>query len=184
MPDSRSDTELLLASGRGDRAAFEALYLRLVRPLFNFFHRLCWNPALAEDCTQEVFLRLWKASPRWRPEARVTTYVFTVAQHYWINEREREKHRPTATAVEASAEAPGRDPGPDGRAQTHEEALLVRRAVDALPEHERIVVLLSEFQGFKYREIAEILEIPVGTVKSRMSEAVRRLRERLDGSKG
>lgn len=187
MPDPVSDADLLLAAGRGDSAAFETLYGRFAKPIFNFFYRMCWDPIVAEDCAQEVFMRVWKAAPTWRPEAKVSTYLFAISQNYWLNERAKASHRPVpfstlgpADPEAGSAEGPvpavSKMPAPGDRLAGAEVTEAVRQAIDSLPEKEKIVVILGEIQGMKYREIAEVLGIPVGTVKSRMSEATRRLR--------
>lgn len=169
------ETELMLRVKAGDRAAFEELYALYRKPLANFFYRLGGNRTLAEDLLQETFLRLWRAAPGYEPSARVSTYVFRIAHNLHLNEAARRREK-----LLENAEFELRNDPSAGlhRSEVQEK---VRRAVESLPEGERECLLLSEYQGFKYAEIAEILDIPVGTVKSRMFSALSRLREALRG---
>jgi RNA polymerase sigma-70 factor (ECF subfamily) len=167
----------------GDRAAFQELYDAHKGPLFSFLFRLCWDKTVAEDCLQEVFIAAWKGAATWEPHAQVNTWLFRIARNLWINEGRKAKRRPALFSFLGSSEGenappdfPDDDTGPVDASQAVEARAAVRRAIEQLPEHERMVVLLSEFEGLKYAEIAEVLDIPVGTVKSRMSSASERLR--------
>ena len=167
------ETELMIRVRSGDRTAFEALYRLYERPLGNYFYRLCWNRARTEDLLQETFLRLWKAAPRWKPTAKVSTFIFRVAHNLFINESSKRREQPLENRDGETHEDPSENLRRD------ETKAAVRRAVESLPEGERECLLLSEFNGMKYAEISEILSIPVGTVKSRMFSAVQRLKEGL-----
>jgi RNA polymerase sigma-70 factor (ECF subfamily) len=165
----------MLAVRRGDSAAFKRLYEAYQKPLANFLYRMCWNRSLVDDLVQEVFLRVWRAREQYEPTAKVSTYLFRIASNLWINTAE--KKRETALA-DADREAGGSPEEPLERSETR---LAVKRAVDALPEGERLCLVLSEYNGLKYAEISEVLGIPVGTVKSRVFSAVQRLKEALKG---
>ncbi len=171
MPDR--ETELMLRVKGGDRSAFEELYRLYQKPLVNYLYRLCWNRALAEDLLQEAFLRVWKAAPNYAPTAKVSTYIFRIAHNLFINEASRRREK----ALEGVDQELRSEPASD--LARREVVSAVKKAIEALPDGEREVLLLSEYQGFKYAEIAEILGIPVGTVKSRMFSAVQRLKEAL-----
>jgi RNA polymerase sigma-70 factor (ECF subfamily) len=171
------ETELMLLVKAGDRAAFEELYRLYEKPLTNYLFRLCGNRARAEDLLQDAFLRLWKAAPNYEPSAKVSTYIFRIAHNLFLNDAARRRER-TLESMEAETRS---DPASDLNRRELQSA--VQRAVEALPEGEREVLLLSEYSGFKYAEIAEILGIPVGTVKSRMFSAIQRLKEALKGLK-
>jgi RNA polymerase sigma-70 factor (ECF subfamily) len=185
MSDPKHDVELMRRVKTGDRGAFQELYQAHSGPVFNFLLRMGWDRVAAEDCLQEVFIAVWKAAKTWEPTAQVNTWIFKIARNIWINEGRRARRRPALfSGVEGDDEAPApefedKGIGPDEAALGVEAREAVRRAVDRLPEHERAVVLLSEFEGLKYAEIGEILDIPVGTVKSRMSSASERLRAML-----
>ena len=164
------ETDLMLRTKNGDRAAFEELYSLYQKPLLNYLYRICWNRALAEDLLQETFLRLWRAAPGYQPVAKVSTYLFRIAHNLSLNEAARHGGK-TWKGVEKEATQEDFD--------RQEVDNAVRKAVETLPPGERACLMLSEYSGFKYSEIAEILEIPVGTVKSRMFNAVQRLKETL-----
>jgi RNA polymerase sigma-70 factor (ECF subfamily) len=178
------DISLMLRVQRcGDAAAFAELAGRYRGQLKRFFAALLPDPALADDFAQETLLRLWLSRSRYRPTGNFSAYLFQIARHYYLNQRLRYRAR---TALEVSADAG------DGLEialppHTQPEAVFLEQreqgrrvvAIAALPDHYRIVFELNHFEGLKYAEIACYLGIPVGTVKSRMAEAVRLLRQRL-----
>ncbi|HUV05366.1 MAG TPA: RNA polymerase sigma factor [Armatimonadota bacterium] len=173
------DVELMLRVKEADEEVFDELVRRYREPLTNFFYSLCWNIHTAQDCAQEVLVRLWLARERYEPSAKLSTYIFRVARNHWLTALRRRKCRPEPMYLEEMWQ-PVVDDG-------SLEKLLMRRYMDrriklaiaGLPERYRLVFVLSHFQGMKYAQIAEVLEIPVGTVKSRMSAAVRVLREKI-----
>jgi RNA polymerase sigma-70 factor (ECF subfamily) len=173
----------------GDKDALGELYERHRPGLLRFFAHLSRDPVHAEDGVQETFLRVWRAAPRYEPRARFTTWLFQIAKNLWLTERDKRKRRP-ALGVDgpprgADDDAPSSggpadaELGPRDTASQNELHAAVRAAVDRLPEGQRLVVVLADFQGLPYREVAEILDIPVGTVKSRRFAADKRLREAL-----
>ncbi len=170
MESAARETELMLAMKGGSKEAFHELYKLYERPLGNFLYRLCWNRSLVDDLVQEVMLRVWRAAPNYEPTAKVSTYIFRIAHNLWINEASKKK----ADALQDADKAEDRDPS----AEMHraEVQAAVKKAIDQLPEGERICLVLSEYNGLKYAEIGEILGIPVGTVKSRIFSAVQRLK--------
>lgn len=159
----------------GDRAALGELYGLYQKPLVNYLYRLSSNRGLSEDLLQETFLRIWKAAATYEPTAKVSTYVFRIAHNLFLNEAARRREM----ALEGTDNEMRADPASDlGRREVQN---AVKRAIEALPDGERECLLLSEYNGFKYAEISEILGIPLGTVKSRMFSAVQRLKEALKG---
>ncbi len=184
--------QLMLQAQRGDREAFGKVFDRYHRPVFNFFVRLCRDRTVAEDLVQETFLRLWRSAGRYHSSGKFTTYLFQIAKNYWLNEREKMARRrhlsldspvaggrydDTGASLKDLLSAPLADP--HSQAASMEEADIARQAVDELDEKHRMVLILAYFHDFRYREIGEILEIPVGTVKTRMMHAERKLREKL-----
>ncbi len=181
------DFELVRGIQQNSLEAFTALVGRYQRSLINFFYQHSWDRQMAEDCAQEVFLKLYTRLDSYEPQAKFTTFLFRVAHNLWIDKLRASRSRP----VRASLDAPvGTEEGshlrdhiasaaesPVEGLESEERRDSLRKAVDRLPEEQKQVVLLSEFQGMKYQEIGEILGIPVGTVKSRMHTAVERLRE-------
>jgi RNA polymerase sigma-70 factor (ECF subfamily) len=193
-----SDSELMERYRDGDEEAFGQLVNRFQRPLINFFFRLTWDRFLSEDYAQEVFARLVRYRGSYRRTAKFTTYMFRIAKNYWIDRYRENKGSPDVASLDAPMGGDGgralhlRDtvaadgPTPEQVVRNEEIRTRIKAAVARLPSEQRLVFVLAENQGLKYTDIAEVMEIPVGTVKSRMHAAMRRLRELLkdviDGS--
>jgi RNA polymerase sigma-70 factor (ECF subfamily) len=185
--DDRSDQELMARIQAGDVRAFELLYARYAHPLLNFFHQMCFDRVASEDYLQETFLRVWRARASYRPIGKVSTWLFEIAKNFWFNEREKIRRRPFATGAggdEAQSQiallpdARG-DGSPAAAARANEVSEAVGRAVAELSEKLRAAFVLARYQQLPYAEIAQILDIPVGTVKSRVALAEKLLRARL-----
>jgi len=181
----RSDADLMLAFQAGDEAAFSALLVRHQNVVVSLAYRYLGNRADAEDLAQEVFVKVYRAGKGWRPEAKFSTWLYRVTVNACLNEVRNRKTRPTQGAASFHAvEGPGRDAGPpDLRAEPPGDALerselraAVRRAVDELPERQRMALLLNRFQGLGYEELAATLDLSIPAVKSllvRARESVR-----------
>lgn len=177
----RSDEDLMVAVLEGDQAALGVLVDRHHAPLFGYLYRLvAGDRPLAEDLVQETLLRLLRRRTyqRGRP---FKPWLYTIATNLT---RDHFKAAPTRHGVRAPNEEALRnlrdpDPSPEEHAVAAEQKEEVRVAVAQLSEEYRLVVLLRFYQGFKLQEIAETLQIPVGTVKSRLSVGVDRLRSTL-----
>ncbi len=186
----KTDPELMADLRDGDEQAFEALVGRHQTSLLNFFFRLVWDRGVAEDLSQEVLLRLYLHSADYEPRAKFTTYLYRIARNCWVDHMRRTKGDRKMRSLDAESEeghtlaetlAIGVE-DPSSMARKSELADAVIEAVDGLPEEQKLVFILSEVQGLKYDEIGETLDIPVGTVKSRMFHAVKRLRNKLGRS--
>jgi RNA polymerase sigma-70 factor (ECF subfamily) len=175
------DIGLMCRVRDGDLDAFDSLVRRWRKPLLGFFHPLTWDAEDAEDCVQATFLRLWRARERYTPRAKFSTYLFQIAKRYWLNERE--KKRPDTVPLEAAHSLPGltyRDfTHPVGHLLTRFRDERVKRAVRALPEAQRLALILCHYEGLSQKEAAEIMEVPLGTVKSRLGAAFAGLRRAL-----
>ena len=171
--DFSSDVELMALTGRGDREAFGALVRRYQAPLLGLFRRLGIDAHAAEDCAQETFLRVFRSSARYRPLAPFPAFLYRLARQSWVDWRRREARRgeraDPAGLMSLAVEPAG----------SMDDRLDLELALRDLPEHLKWVVLLSLEAGLAHAEIGAVLEIPIGTVKSRMFHAVRRLRRAL-----
>ena len=183
-----ADAELMRLFGEGDDGAFRLLVERHEKALLGFFWRRCLDRALAEDCVQEVFLRLVRHRGSWRPEAKFTTYLYRIAENHWIDRYRSKKSCPAPASLDGLTDGPEHDgasgfaaagPPPGDRAAQIELGEKIRRALLRLSEEQRSVFALAETRGMRYEDIGRVLGIPVGTVKSRMHAAVTRLRELL-----
>ncbi len=175
----------MVAYQKGDEEAFRSLYERHTRALVNFFYKMCYDRATAEDLTQETFFRIIRYRASYRPESTFTTFLYTVARNLWIDQHRSRKAAPKTVSADARGpeegaslgdSLPAAEQGVLKRLEDREAADLVRHALEGIPEAQRMVFLMAEAQGLKYGEIAEALGIPIGTVKSRMNAALTRLR--------
>lgn len=186
------DAELILQIKGGKLGAFTALVDRHQRSLINFFYHLGWDRQVAEDCAQEVFLRLHRHLGTYEPEAKFTTFLYRIARNLWIDRlRSVASHGGKQVSLEAGAgdggegglrgRMSGGGPSPVDILSRRETEDALKRAIDLLPEEQKTVVVLSEMQGLKYQDIAAILDVPIGTVKSRMHTAMEKLRDLMTG---
>jgi len=170
--DNAPDEALMKRAARGDRQAFAVLVRRHQNALLNFFRRHGVDNS-AEDLVQETFIRLFKYRKKYRPTAKLTTFLYMMARQVRIDYIRRTQRR--ATAMEEMAEGEAIRESTSNRLPGRAED-----AVDALrnlSDDMREVVILNVFQGLRYREVAGVLGIPLGTVKTRMFYALRKLRE-------
>jgi RNA polymerase sigma-70 factor (ECF subfamily) len=173
-PDS--DAALMALARADDRHAFAVLVRRHQKMLLNFFLRSGVQYD-AEDLVQQTFLRVYRYRDRYTPRAKFTTFLFLIARQVWIDELRRRAR--TGRLADALAREPEPPAGASGL-PPERGGLDIAGAVAALPEAMRQVVELGVYQDLPYAEVARILGIPEGTVKSRMYHAIRMLRERLE----
>ena len=178
---SRSDAELMALSAKGETAAFAELVERYQNILLNFFMRrgVSWDDG--QDLAQQTFLRLWNYRKKYTEQAKFTTFLFLLAGQVSVDffraeGRRRGLEENLAREAEAAADASPKEGGAPADLAAGAD---VRRAVAQLPPGLRDVVELGVFQDLPYAEVGEILGIPTGTVKSRMFNALRKLKEML-----
>jgi RNA polymerase sigma-70 factor (ECF subfamily) len=153
-----SDEALMLEFQSGSRAAFEELFARYHKPLYGFFGRRLNNPEQAEDLAQETFLAVIRGASRYEPRALVRTYLYSIALNLLAAERRK---------VLTNGQLGQSDPEPR-TGGTPEHVLWVRQAIEKLDAPDREILMLREYEQLSYSDIAELLQIPVNTVRSRL----------------
>lgn len=175
---------------RGDREAFALLVKRYKKQVYNFVLRQLRTPALCEDVTQEVFMRLVQNAAEFKHEARFSTWLYAIARNLCIDQLRRLQHRRHPSLDQPLGDGDARTLG-DSIASDHHSASAERsaassemqasilRAIESLPDDQREVFLLREIADLPFRDIAEITGVPENTVKSRMRYALDRLKQAL-----
>lgn len=192
MKEAREqDRDPLWALRNGDPGPFEDFVRERARPFVGFFLRLGAELHEAEDLVQELFLKLYDHAQTYQPRERFEAYAFRIARNAWIDRRRRRAARPGELSLDGAAapDDPRESLGLGLRAEgapvgseleRGEEVGRLRAALASLPDHHRLVFELGVLQELPYADIAASLEVPVGTIKSRMFHAVRKLRAALE----
>jgi RNA polymerase sigma-70 factor, ECF subfamily len=176
-----ADEEVMQLVQGGSPRAFELLYERHGGAAFSLAYRMVGNGVTAEDITQEAFLSIWRSRTRYdQARGSVRTWVLGIVHNRGIDALRRgtvhDRRRETLDGVEERHEAPERT---DVEAARREEARSVRTALDTLPAEQRRTIELAYFGGFSHSQIAELLGMPIGTVKGRMRLGLEKLRAQL-----
>lgn len=181
---AESDGELLARYRGGDVSAMDRLVDRHAATVFAFVFRFVGDRELAEDLTQEVWLKLLRRPEGFDGRAKLTTWLFAVARNTCLDHLRRQRRRVNESASGGDGLDALPDPGPEVLDQVAERELgrLVTEAVDALPDEQREVFLLRERTPLSFQEIADALELPRDTVKSRMRYALERIRRYVLGA--
>ncbi len=171
-----SDGELLQRIAAGDREAFDVLYRRFVRPVFALALRRLGDRGRAEDATQETFASVWRSAASYRAERGAgAPWLYAVARNAIVDRTRARSEPPVETPDDPSSEL-----GPPEEAERSWLAWRVHRALQELPDHERPLLELAYWSGLSQSEIAEFLNIPLGTVKTRTRSALGRLADALE----
>jgi RNA polymerase sigma-70 factor (ECF subfamily) len=185
------DIRLMLRVRDDDPAAFAELVERFQHRLVAVMHHLVGNPDEAEDLAQEVFLRVYRIRKKYRPKAKFSTWLFTIANNLALNALRDRQRRPVLPLEvresgplgprPAENAAAARDEPPTHGLAQQELADVIRRALDGLNERQRVAIVLNKFEDMNYAEIAEVMDLSTKAVKSLLSRARMRLREALQG---
>src|SRR5213595_355923 len=179
------DVRLMQLVGSGDTAAFEELIERHQALVIGTIGRMLGSNSDVEDIAQQVFIRVWKGASRYRPTAKFTTWLLTITRNLVFNEaRRRKRHPGDALDVHEGEEALAlTDPArhvPDEELLQAELQLAIEKAIRALPEKQRMAVVLRRYEGKSYEEIGEVLGLTVAAVKSLLFRARTELRSALN----
>lgn len=189
-----SDRELVARSRGGDVGAFDLLVRRYEKQVYNTAYRLSGSYDDASDISQEAFVRAWNNLKSFRGEAAFSTWVFRIVTNVFLDERKRvrsrKEHRSLDEVLSPSNTSGGGEgmvtrqfedhaPSPQERVEQQERLTILEDAIADLPEAQRVMVVLYHSQSKSYEEIAEIMSLPMGTVKSRLNRARLALKNRL-----
>jgi RNA polymerase sigma-70 factor, ECF subfamily len=178
--DRVSDGDLLVRVADGDTRAFETLYRRFARPVLGLALRLLRDRGRAEEAVQETFAAIWRSAGSYRPERGPgAPWLYAVARHAIVDRFRARTEPPAEVPEEASSE-----PGPAERAEVSFVSWRVHRALEELPHTERTVIELAYWGGLSQSEVADYLNVPLGTVKTRTRSGLHRLADLLDGELG
>jgi RNA polymerase sigma-70 factor (ECF subfamily) len=173
-----NETELITRAQNGERNAFSELVRIHAQGVLNVIYRMCGNMQIAEDAAQETFIQAWLHLLSYRPRTSLRNWLYRIAVNTATDMLRKEK-RVLPTAVEDFyLTDPG--PGPEALFSQAEQAALVQKAVLSLPHASRAVLVLREYEGLSYHEIADALDIPVGTVMSRLNYSRKLLKDKLE----
>ncbi len=183
-----SDAQVMLKVKAGDDSAFDYLVQKYRRPMMSFMYRMAHNAAVAEDLAQEVFLRVYRSRENYEASAKFTTWLYRIATNLAVNHaRDTRQERPENTVnIDEPAEESGRTFDVPDAAPTAEENLVrrerlaaIRQRVEALPERQRLAVVMHKYQQMDYRQIADVLKLSESATKSLLFRAYETLREQL-----
>lgn len=173
-----NEVELVTRAQNDDRNAFSELVRIHSQGVLNVIYRMCGDMGVAEDAAQETFIQAWLRMPSYRPGTSLRNWLYRIAVNTAIDMLRKDKRILPGEIEDLNL----RDskPGPEAMVASFERTEVVQEAVLALPKASRAVLVLREFEGLSYQEIADALEIPVGTVMSRLNYARKLLREKLE----
>ncbi len=183
-----TDAEVMLRVKAGDESAFDYLVQKYRRPLVSFMYRMARNTAAAEDLAQEVFLRVYRSRQTYEASAKFTTWLYRIATNLAVNHARDTRHeRPEVTV---SLDEPDEETGttldvPDSKSTAEEflvrreRMLAIRAKVEALPERQKLAVIMHKYQQMDYKQIADVLKLSESATKSLLFRAYETLREQL-----
>jgi len=183
-----TDAQIMLRVKGGDEAAFEYLVQKYRRPMLSFMYRMAHNSAAAEDLAQEVFLRVYRSREKYEASAKFSTWLYRIASNLAVNHARDTRHQRPENTV--SLDEPDQESGltmdlPDS-SLTAEEVIVrrerlaaIRQRVEALPERQKMALIMHKYQQMDYRQIAEVLKLSESAIKSLLFRAYETLRVQL-----
>jgi len=184
------DAAIMLELKAGNMAGFDFLIHKYRKPIVNFMYRMTRNQAIAEELAQEVFLRVYRSRETYRAEARFSTWLYRIATNLGVNQARDTRHERSASTIyldepdsETGTTPDVADATPDVEARLlrDERMAAIREHVMALPERQRMAVLMHKYEGMDYSQIGEVLKLSESATKSLLFRAYQTLREKLKG---
>jgi RNA polymerase sigma-70 factor (ECF subfamily) len=186
--DPADDAAIMLRAAAGDDSAFNFLVEKFHRPMIHFLYRMVHNEAVAEEMAQEVFLRVYRSRESYRAEARFTTWLYRIATNLAVNHARDTRYERTAQNVYldqpdaetgTTPDVADEEPSAEQHLLRQERMAAIRSHVMALPERQRLAVLMHKYQGMDYRQIGEVLKLSESATKSLLFRAYQTLRDTL-----
>ena len=170
------DIELMLRFQKGDERCFETLVNKHTRGVLNLVYRYLGDASRSEDVSQDIFVKVYRARMKYEPKAKFSTWLYRIAVNHCLNEIRSRKSQPSLAAPinDMLEEAAGEHP--DSRLSRAELQLAVKSAIDALPENQRMAVILARYEDMSYDEIAETMGMSLEAVKSVLFRAKENLK--------
>ena len=175
MKNRDPDAELIRQVAEGDEAAFEELVKKYQHPVLNTIYRYISDSTQADDLAQEVFVKVWNHAGSFRGKSKFSTWLYKIVVNQCLNYRSRE--RKSTSSLDRPVE--DLSPGADANLETSERQAAVRKAIDELPEKQRIALILSRFDRKSYKEISEIMRCSLSSVESLIFRAKENLRKKI-----
>lgn len=184
VTENKHDVALMLKVGLGDEQAFEQLIERHQSSVIGTVSKMLGNPSDAEDIAQQVFIRLWKSAPRYKPKAKFTTFLFTITRNLVFNESRRKSRKKQYSIEEREDDfhlqtQDHQTAAPDRDILQQELRLAIDQAINRLPKKQRMAVILRRYENMPYDEIGKILNLSVSAIKSQLFRARHALRDDL-----
>lgn len=173
-----NETDLVIQAQNGDRNAFSELVRIHAQGVINVTYRMCGDVQISEDAAQEAFIRAWQKLPAYRPQTPLRNWLYRIAVNAATDILRKEK-RITPDDINNLHLADGQ-PGPEAMTSQQERTAMVQGAILSLPDASRAVLVLREYEELSYQEISSTLDIPLGTVMSRLNYARKLLKTKLE----
>jgi RNA polymerase sigma-70 factor, ECF subfamily len=179
--------ELMARIAEGDEYAFEILVNRHQTSVLNFIYRFVGDRAQAKDLAQEVFIRVWQSAKNYKPKAKFTTWIYRITANLCFNELKSARRKKLFQFLRSDADNeihgekdfPDGSPSPEDLLLAKERSHQITKALQSLPENQRMAVILKRYDDFSYEEIARILNCSVSAVESLLVRGKRSLQEKL-----
>ncbi len=173
-----NETELVTRAQNGERNAFNELIRIYSQGVMNVIYRMCGDAQIAEDAAQETFIQAWLHLSSYRLQTSLRSWLYRIAVNAATDILRKEKHILPNALEDLQLKDP--QPGPEAVLSQEERTALVKKAVLSLPDASRAVLVLREYEEMSYHEIADALDIPIGTVMSRLNYARKLLKDNLE----
>ena len=177
-----NESQLIQRAAVGDASAFNELLGAHEKQMYVVCYRMCGNYNDAQDCLQEAMLRVFRALPGFKSQSSFSTWLYRITMNACLDELRRRKTRPNASLdglLEVGWSPKSESEAPDDQVIRSERAKALHAAIAELPEEMRSAIVLRDIRGFAYEEIADMLNVNIGTIKSRISRGREKLREKI-----